>query len=103
MKNQLSARRRLAARWGGRNDPGRNMYSPRKPACPTTSPPAPTPAVEFKPGTEEIETNNLPNVKWIAKVGSQSYGNVVVPAARFSSAPTTKTRATRSTRATAAS
>jgi hypothetical protein len=34
--------------------------------------------VEFKPGTEEIETNNLPNVKWIAKVGSQSYGNVVV-------------------------
>ena len=23
-------------------------------------------------------TNNLPNAKWIAKVGSQSYGNVVV-------------------------
>jgi outer membrane protein assembly factor BamB len=63
-------------RWGG-NDPGRNMYSPET-GLPGHFASADNARVQFKPGTEEIQTNNLPNAKWIAKVGSQSYGNVVV-------------------------
>jgi len=63
-------------RWGG-NDPGRNMYSPET-GLPDHFADSNNARVEFKPGTEEILTNNLPNVNWIAKVGSQSYGNVVV-------------------------
>ncbi len=34
--------------------------------------------IEFKPGTEEISTNAVKNLKWIAKLGAQSYGNVTV-------------------------
>jgi outer membrane protein assembly factor BamB len=63
-------------RWGG-NDPGRNMCSPET-GLPDHFASADNARVQFKPGTGEIETNNLPNAKWIAKVGSQSYGNVVV-------------------------
>ena len=63
-------------RWGG-NDPGRNMCSPAT-GLPGHFASTDKARVRFKPGTEEIETNNLPNLKWIAKVGSQSYGNVVV-------------------------
>ncbi|HXR09039.1 MAG TPA: PQQ-binding-like beta-propeller repeat protein [Candidatus Acidoferrum sp.] len=63
-------------RWGG-NDPGRNMYSPET-GLPDHFASSNYASVKFRPGTEVIETNNLPNVKWIVKVGSQSYGNVVV-------------------------
>jgi outer membrane protein assembly factor BamB len=35
-------------------------------------------AGKFKSGTEEIDLATTKNVKWIAKLGSQSYGNVTV-------------------------
>jgi outer membrane protein assembly factor BamB len=57
--------------WGG-NDPGRNMYSPAK-GLPSRFDPG-----KFKPGTEEIDLKTTKNVKWVAKLGSQSYGNVTV-------------------------
>jgi outer membrane protein assembly factor BamB len=58
-------------RWGG-NDPGRNMYSP------ATGLPD-----HFEPGKPkadgvEIDLSTTKNVKWVAKLGSQSYGNAVV-------------------------
>lgn len=56
--------------WGGR--PMRNMYSPQKGL------PAEFGKIEFKPGTEDINTNGIKNLKWVAKIGSQSYGNVTV-------------------------
>jgi len=34
--------------------------------------------VGFKPGTEEIDPKEAKNLKWSAKIGSQSYGNVTV-------------------------
>lgn len=34
--------------------------------------------IDFKPGTDEISTNGVKNLKWVAKLGSQSYGNVTV-------------------------
>ena len=34
--------------------------------------------VKFKSGTDEVDRSNLPNLKWVAKLGSQSYGNVTV-------------------------
>src|SRR2546425_5453178 len=58
-------------RWGG-SDPGRNMYSPTKglPDRFDTGKP--------KPGAEDIDLKTTKNVKWVAKLGSQAYGNVVV-------------------------
>lgn len=56
--------------WGGRNI--RNMYSPHKGL------PDAFGKIDFKPGTEEVNTNAVKNLKWIAKIGSQSYGNVTV-------------------------
>jgi outer membrane protein assembly factor BamB len=67
-------------RWGG-NDPGRNMYSPET-GLPDHFASTNNARVQFKPGTEDIDPSNLPNAKWIAKVGSQSYGNVVVSGGR---------------------
>ncbi len=58
-------------RWGG-NDPGRNMYSPAK-GLPDRFEPG-----KLKRGTEEIDITTTKNVKWVAKLGAQSYGNVVV-------------------------
>src|SRR5271165_5171497 len=58
-------------RWGG-NDPGRNMYSPAKGL------PDHFDAGKTKPGTDEIDPKTTKNVKWVAKLGSQAYGNVVV-------------------------
>ncbi|MDB6026673.1 MAG: secondary metabolism, biosynthesis of secondary products derived from primary amino acid [Verrucomicrobiales bacterium] len=58
-------------RWGG-NDPGRNMYSPAKGL------PSQFNAGKPKAGSEEIDPKTTKNVKWAAKIGSQSYGNVVV-------------------------
>src|SRR6185295_12365287 len=57
--------------WGG-NDPGRNMYSPAK-NVPVLFNPG-----KLKPGTEDIDMAATKNVKWVTKLGSQSYGNPVV-------------------------
>jgi outer membrane protein assembly factor BamB len=48
------------------------MYSPAKNLPAQLSP------GKFKPGTEEVDLATTKNVKWVAKLGSQSYGNVVV-------------------------
>src|SRR5207247_11333693 len=58
-------------RWGG-PDPGRNMYSPAKGLPDRFDPGKP------KSGTEDIDLKTTRNVKWVAKLGSQAYGNVVV-------------------------
>jgi len=58
-------------RWGG-NDQGRNMFSPAK-GLPAVIQPG-----KFKPNSEEIDLATTKNVKWISKLGSQSYGNPVV-------------------------
>jgi outer membrane protein assembly factor BamB len=58
-------------RWGG-NDPGRNMYSTAKGLPDRFDPGKP------KPGTDDIDPKTTRNVKWVAKLGSQAYGNVVV-------------------------
>ncbi len=57
--------------WGG-NDPGRNMYSPAR-GLPDRFEPG-----KFKKGTEDIDLATTKNVRWVAKLGSQSYGNVTV-------------------------
>lgn len=57
--------------WGG-NDPGRNMYSTAK-GLPAEFNPG-----KFKSGTEEVDLATTKNVKWVAKLGSQTYGNPVV-------------------------
>lgn len=56
--------------WGGTNP--RNMYSPEK-GLPATFDPG-----KFKQGSEEVDMKTTRNVKWVAKLGSQSYGNVTV-------------------------
>jgi outer membrane protein assembly factor BamB len=61
--------------WGG-SDPGRNMYSPA-----TRLPDHFTPG-SLKKGTEEIDITTTKGVKWVAKLGSQAYGNVVVAGGR---------------------
>jgi len=38
--------------------------------------------IKFKAGSEEVDRSNLQNVKWVAKIGSQSYGNVTVARGR---------------------
>src|SRR5256714_1711344 len=50
----------------------RNMYSPAKGLPDNFG------KVEFKQGTEELDSSKAKNVKWVAKLGSQSYGNVTV-------------------------
>ncbi|HKQ37445.1 MAG TPA: PQQ-binding-like beta-propeller repeat protein [Verrucomicrobiae bacterium] len=56
--------------WGG--TPPRNMYSPEK-GLPAVFDPG-----KFKKGTEEVDLKTTKNVKWVAKLGSQSYGNVTI-------------------------
>ncbi len=56
--------------WGG--TPARNMYSPEK-GIPSSFNPG-----KFKRGTDEVDLSTTDNVKWAAKLGSQSYGNVTV-------------------------
>ena len=56
--------------WGGRDI--RNMYSPQRGLPDTFG------KIEFKANSDEISTNAVKNLKWIAKLGSQSYGNVTV-------------------------
>jgi hypothetical protein len=57
--------------WGG-SDPGRNMYSTAKGL------PSRFEAGKFKPNSEEIDLATTKNVKWVVKLGSQTYGNTVV-------------------------
>ena len=57
--------------WGG-NDPGRNMYAPVK-GLPSEFDPG-----KFKPNSEDIDISTTKNVKWVVKLGSQTYGNPVV-------------------------
>jgi outer membrane protein assembly factor BamB len=57
--------------WGG-PDKGRNMYSPEK-GLPEKFEPG-----KFKKGSEDVDMATTKNVKWVAKLGSQSYGNVTV-------------------------
>ena len=56
--------------WGG--TPNRNMYSPEKGL------PAKVEPGKYKKGTEEIDMATTKNVKWVAKLGSQSYGNTTI-------------------------
>ncbi len=56
--------------WGGNSQ--RNMYSPAK-NLPDKFEPG-----KFKSGTEEIDMATTKNVKWVAKLGSQSYGNATI-------------------------
>jgi len=56
--------------WGGK--PHRNMYSPAK-GLPDKFEPG-----KMKSGTEEVDLATTKNVKWVAKLGSQSYGNTTV-------------------------
>jgi outer membrane protein assembly factor BamB len=57
--------------WGGTTW-GRNMYSKEKGL------PAKVDPGKFKSGTEEVDLKTTKNVKWVAKLGSQSYGNVTI-------------------------
>jgi outer membrane protein assembly factor BamB len=56
--------------WGGRAM--RNMYSPARGL------PDQFGKVEFKSGTDEVNKAAVRNLKWVAKLGAQSYGNVTV-------------------------
>jgi len=60
--------------WGGTQS--RNMYSPAK-GLPDHFIKGKG-DVKFKPGTDVVDASNLANLKWVAKIGSQSYGNVTV-------------------------
>jgi len=55
----------------GGNDPGRNMYSPEQ-GLPSQFDPG-----KCHPNTQEIDVSTTKNVKWVVKLGSQSYGNPV--------------------------
>src|ERR1051325_874935 len=57
--------------WGG-PDKARNMYSAEK-GLPDRFEPG-----KFKKGSEDVDMSTTKNVKWVAKLGSQSYGNVTV-------------------------
>jgi outer membrane protein assembly factor BamB len=63
-------------RWGG-TDPGRDMISPET-GLPDHFTTSTNGHIDLKPGSEDVDVRGVPNVKWAAKVGSQSYGNVVV-------------------------
>ena len=56
--------------WGG--DQHRNMYSEEK-GLPDRFEPG-----KLKKGTEEVDLATTKNVKWVAKLGSQSYGNATI-------------------------
>ncbi len=61
--------------WGG-NDPGRNMFSPAK-GLPDRFEPG-----KRKAGTDDFDIATAKNVKWAAKLGSQSYGNATIAGGR---------------------
>src|SRR5688572_1456549 len=67
--------------WGG-HDPGRNMYSSAKGFPSKFGPSKPDRqgrfTVSYKPNSEEVNTADFQNLKWVVKLGSQTYGNPVV-------------------------
>ena len=65
--------------WGG--TPARNMYSPAK-GLPDHFAKGGSGDLKFKSGTDEIDPNSAENLKWVAKLGGQSYGNVTVAGGR---------------------
>src|SRR3954470_15987920 len=73
-------------RWGG-PDPGRNMYSTAKGLPAKFGPTKPSAqgayAFAFKSGTEEVDLTGTSGVKWVAKLGSQTYGNTVVASGKL--------------------
>lgn len=75
----LSLAEKLAAQdwpqWGG--TPQRNMYSPMR-GLPHEFTRDKKNSVNFKAGTEEVDQSNLKNLKWVTKLGTQSYGNVTI-------------------------
>ncbi len=56
--------------WGGTAH--RNMYSPAK-GLPDRFDPG-----KFKAGTEDVDLATTKNVKWVARLGTQSYGNATI-------------------------
>lgn len=65
--------------WGGTD--ARNMFSPAR-HVPHEFIQGRNPQVNFKPGTEEVIRTNIQNLKWVTKIGSQSYGNTTVSGGR---------------------
>jgi hypothetical protein len=63
-------------RWGG-PDPGRDMISPET-GLPDRFTTSTNGHFDLKPGGDDMDVRGAPNARWAAKVGSQSYGNVVV-------------------------
>ncbi len=63
------------AEWGGGKH--RNMYSPAKGLASSFDP------GKFKKGTEEIDMATTKNVKFVLKLGSQTYGNPTIAAGRI--------------------
>lgn len=61
--------------WGG-SDPGRNMVSSVRGLPERFDPGKP------KAGTDEIDPGTTKNVRWVARLGSQTYGNTVVSGGR---------------------
>jgi outer membrane protein assembly factor BamB len=57
--------------WGGK-DPGRNMYSSAR-GLPDKFDPG-----KIKAGTEDVDFSTTKNVKYVVKLGSQSYGNASI-------------------------
>ena len=56
--------------WGG--GPSRNMASSARGLPGTWA------AGDFKPGTDQVDLTTAENIKWVVKLGSQSYGNPTV-------------------------
>ena len=58
--------------WGG-NTLGRNMFAAEATGLPDKFEPG-----DFKQGTEDVDLSSAKNVKWAAKLGTQSYGNPTI-------------------------
>ena len=63
--------------WGG-NTLGRNMYAAGAVGLPDKVEPG-----DFKQGTEDVDLSTAKNVKWAAKLGTQSYGNPTISNGRI--------------------
>ena len=61
--------------WGGTH--ARNMYCNAR-HLPEHLTADKSPEVKYKGETYEVDRSNLPNLKWVTKLGSQSYGNVTI-------------------------
>ena len=62
------------AQWGG--TPHRNMYSPAK-NLPDRFDPG-----KYKQGSEDVDLASTKNVRWVARLGTQSYGNATISQGR---------------------